>query len=83
MHTQSKYVEYKTFSDTSKNEVSVHTKHCRHSILSDEDHINQRPELITIQVNSRRTTTNIIDGFIKTLEVYQVLVGPKALKVTR
>ena len=63
--------------------MSVHTKHCRHSILSDEDHINQRPELITIQVNSRRTTTNIIDGFIKTLEVYQVLVGPKALKVTR
>ena len=55
------------------------------SLMKITDHINQsqRPELITIQVNSRRTTTNIIDGFIKTLEVYQVLVGPKALKVTR
>ena len=49
LHTQSKYVEYKTFSDTSKNEVSVHTKHCTHSIQSDEDHIlNQRLEMITI-----------------------------------
>ena len=49
LHTQSKYVDIKTFSDTSKNEVSVHTKHCTHSIQSDEDHIlNQRPELITI-----------------------------------